>query len=168
MNHEHLQVNLLGIQVRNARDGVGEHLDRQPVVLPSWLELQVTILPSTKVNPFVEEPDKEFALRVLQLVERCEAGPTLLAEFKLLEGAMKIPARLEILPCALLLGDGPIHEHTSLYGTLRIQLAQTLVSRVDSAELELNDEVKAVLRKWKASPSEYVRGAGWRFDDAVP
>lgn len=147
---------------------MGEHLDRQPVVLPSWLELQVTILPSTKVNPFVEEPDKEFALRVLQLVERCEAGPTLLAEFKLLEGAMKIPARLEILPCALLLGDGPIHEHTSLYGTLRIQLAQTLVSRVDSAELELNDEVKAVLRKWKASPSEYVRGAGWRFDNAVP
>ncbi|KAB8207745.1 hypothetical protein BDV34DRAFT_65283 [Aspergillus parasiticus] len=143
-------------------------LDRQPVVLPSWLELQVTILPSPKVNLFVEEPDKEFVRRVLQLVERCVADPTLLAEFKLLEGAMKIPERSEILSCALLLGDGPTHEHTSLYGTLRIQLAQALVSRLDSAELELNNEVKAMLRKWKTSPSEYVRGVGWRFDNAVP
>ncbi|KAE8141671.1 hypothetical protein BDV38DRAFT_237306 [Aspergillus pseudotamarii] len=142
-------------------------LDRQPVVLPSWLELQVTLLPSPKVNPFVEEPDKEFVRRVLQLIERCVADPTLLPDFKLLEEVMECPEGAEILSCALLLGDGPTNEHTLLYGTLRIQLAQILVSRLDSAELVLNDEVKAMLRKWKASPSEYVRRIGWRFDNAV-
>ena len=53
-------------------------LERQPVVLLSWLELQVTILPSLKVNQFVEEPDKEFVRRVLQLVKRGVADLTLL------------------------------------------------------------------------------------------
>ncbi|KAE8369295.1 hypothetical protein BDV27DRAFT_153173 [Aspergillus caelatus] len=142
-------------------------LDRQPVVLPSWLHLQVTILPSPKVNQVVEEPEKEFVRRVLQLVERCGADPTLLSGFKLLEEVMGSPQGAKILSCALLLGDGPTNEHTSLYGTLRIQLAQIMVSRLDSAELELNDEVKAMLRKWKASPSEYVPRVGWRFDNAL-
>ncbi|KAE8402861.1 hypothetical protein BDV37DRAFT_284356 [Aspergillus pseudonomiae] len=143
-------------------------IDRQPVVLPSWLELQVTILPSPKVNPLVEEPHKEFVRRVLLLVESCAEEPAFLAEFKLLEEAMETAQHAEILSCALLLGNGPVSEHTSLYGTLRIQLAQNLVSRLDPAELELNDEVKAMLRKWKTSPSEYVRGVGWRFDNTVP
>ncbi|OGM44213.1 hypothetical protein ABOM_007728 [Aspergillus bombycis] len=142
-------------------------LHRQPVVLPSWLELQVTILPSPKVNPLVEEPQKDFVRRVLRLVERCVEEPALLAEFKLLEEAMETPEHAEILSCALLFGNGPTSEHTSLYGTLRLQLAQILVSRLDAAELELNDEVKAMLRTWKASPSEYVRGVGWRFDNTV-
>jgi hypothetical protein len=70
--------------------------DRQPVLLPSWLELQVSLLPSPKVNPSLEKPDEEFVRRVLELVKRCVEDPALLSDFDYVHQVMKSPKGAEI------------------------------------------------------------------------
>ncbi|KAB8273944.1 hypothetical protein BDV30DRAFT_238192 [Aspergillus minisclerotigenes] len=115
--------------------------------MPSERQLLQDILSYSPENRLNSLSRRTLLLGHYEHLQNAADVESLLAGFKLLEGAMKISARSEILSCALLLGDGPTHEHTSLYGTLRIQLAQTLVPRLDAAELELNDEVEAMLRK---------------------
>lgn len=138
--------------------------DRQPIVLPSRLELQTILLPSPTYNPASDQPVREFVTQMIPLIRSCAEDPMLLTEFDCITGLAQQVAAQDIPSYALMLGNGPVEEHASLFGALKVQLARSALDRVKEADRLHNAELVEMARKWKGSPNEWARRAGWMLD----
>ncbi|OJJ38285.1 hypothetical protein ASPWEDRAFT_35910 [Aspergillus wentii DTO 134E9] len=136
---------------------------RNPVILPSQLQLQTLVLPTTP-KPMTKEQRAKFINGVLPLVKDCAENPILIPEFEHIKNTVQAVHQEDKLPCAVRLGGANIDEHASLYGSLKISLAKVLLEKTSSTDRELDEDVVEMIQTWKESPVEWVNRLGWEIE----
>jgi hypothetical protein len=65
---------------------------------------------------------------------------------------------------ALLFGDDAEEDKKPLYRHLKVDIARCALERIESEGLRQNEQLMAMIRRWKVSSSEWARQVGWGFD----
>lgn len=137
---------------------------RSPAVLPSRLEMDMLLLPAPEHNPRTKDPANEFGKRFLDLVKKFADDPLLLVEFDTVKAQVSDVKVKDLASFALLFGSDAEEDQETLYRRLKIDIARCALKRIKSEDLRQNKQLKAMIRRWKASSSEWVRQVGWSFD----
>ncbi|PGH28138.1 hypothetical protein AJ80_00028 [Polytolypa hystricis UAMH7299] len=137
--------------------------ERSPPVLLRRVLVQSYVLPFPQLQPVWDRGDK-FIARVTELLEECAQSPSANRDFEYLEAIVPHVLHGDIITCALGVGNGPVEEHNSLAGCLKVQFASCLLKRLYSVDAKKNQRVKELAKKWKTSPNEYVRNVAWGMD----
>ncbi|KAF7176130.1 hypothetical protein CNMCM7691_001606 [Aspergillus felis] len=137
---------------------------RSPAVLPSRLAIEMLLLPSPKYNPRTNHPGMEFGRRLMDLVKKFADNPVLLVEFDAVKAQVGDIKEKDLGSIALLFGNDGEEDQETLYRRLKVDIARCALKRIKSGNLRQNEQLMAMIRRWKASSSEWVRQVGWSFD----
>lgn len=137
---------------------------RSPPVLPSRLEMDVLLLPLPGHNPRTKDPAMEFGRRLLDLVKKFADDPLLLVDFDVAKVQVNNVKEKDLASFALLFGSDVEEDQETLYRRLKIDIARCALKGIKSEDLRQNKQLKAMIWRWKASSSEWVRQVGWSFD----
>lgn len=132
--------------------------DRHPVLLPGQLQLRAMLLPSPSHNPATDNPVKEFVDKVLELLRMCAENTLLLLDVETVKSIVRLAEKDRCRDCALLIGNV---DGIELIDCLRVQLAQDMLQGMNLQDTWLDEEVQAMVSRWKASPVEFIRSKGW-------
>ncbi|GIK04303.1 hypothetical protein Aspvir_008382 [Aspergillus viridinutans] len=137
---------------------------RSPAVLPSSLAIEMLLLPSPTYNPRTDHPGMEFGRRLMDLVKKFADNPALLVEFDAVKAQVDDIKEEDLGSFALLFGNEGEEDQETLYRRLKVDIARCALKRIKSGNLRQNKQLMAMIRRWKASSSEWVRQVGWGFD----
>ncbi|RLL95651.1 hypothetical protein CFD26_102472 [Aspergillus turcosus] len=140
---------------------------RSPAVLPSRLEMDMLLLPLPGHNPRTKDPAMEFGRKLLDLVKKFADDPLLLVDFDIAKAQVNNVKEKDLASFALVFGNDAEEDQETLYRRLKIDIARCALKMIKSEDLRQNKELKAMIRKWKASSSEWVRQVGWSFDGTL-
>ncbi|GFG13347.1 hypothetical protein IFM5058_06401 [Aspergillus udagawae] len=137
---------------------------RSPAVLPSRLAIEMLLLPSPTYNPRTNQPGMEFGRRLMDLVKRFANNPVLLVEIDAVKAQVVDVKEKDLGSFALLFGNDGEEGQETLYRRLKVDISRCALKRIKSEDLRQNKQLMAMIRRWKASSSEWVRQVGWSFD----
>jgi hypothetical protein len=126
--------------------------------------MDMLLLPSPEHNPRTEDPAMEFGRRLLNLVKKFADDPLLLVEFDKVKAQVGDVKGKDLASFALLVGSDAEEDQETLYRRLKIDIARCALQRIKSEDLRQNKQLMEMIRRWKASSSEWVRQVGWSFD----
>ncbi|KAF4161947.1 hypothetical protein CNMCM6936_002825 [Aspergillus lentulus] len=137
---------------------------RSPAVLPSRFQMDMLLLPSPDRNPRAKNPAMEFGRSLMVLLEKFADDPLLLVEFDAVKQEVSDVEERDLASFALLLGSDVEEDKQPLYRRLNIDIARRALERTNLEDLRQNEQLMAMIHRWKASRSEWVRQVGWNFD----
>ncbi|GFF36796.1 hypothetical protein IFM51744_03239 [Aspergillus udagawae] len=137
---------------------------RSPAVLPSRFAIEMLLLPSPTYNARTNKPGMEFGRRLMDLVKRFADNPVLVVEFDAVKEQVDDVEEKDLGSFALLFGNDGEEDQETLYRRLKVDIARCALKRIESGDLRQNKQLMAMIRRWKASSSEWVRQVGWSFD----
>ncbi|EAW20852.1 uncharacterized protein NFIA_113830 [Aspergillus fischeri NRRL 181] len=126
---------------------------RSPAALPSRLQMDILRLPSPDRNPRTKDPAMELGRRLMNLVKKLADNPLLLVEFDAVKEQVSDVEERDSASFALLFG-----------AEVEEDIARCALERIKSENLRQNEQLMAMIRRWKASSSEWVRQVEWGFD----
>ena len=137
---------------------------RNPVILPHSLLLETYLLPYPHLDDSAPQRYTIFATAISDLVSKCAASPSCASDFVYLKDSMVSVVKSDCISCALVIGRQGGEEQSRVEGSLKVQLATTLLDRAGDGEIGKSKEVSEMIKSWKESPSEWLRLLAWERD----